>query len=132
MRLVGEDGEGEFPGGEGREHLGDAGVEGGAFHPVPPVVVDEALVHQVRFGVGGSRWESASAEHPGAVPDEAAHCFPGVSGIAPVGEGVIEGQRDSREGIDQGAVEIENGGADHAGPLCPGRALGDANINKAS
>ena len=92
---------------DGGEHFGDAGVGFGVVVTVIGVIsalffedgIDEVLVLLV---------EAAGDQFAGAVADFIAEGIDGVRGQAEEFEGVIGAVGEVAEGVDEGAVEVEN------------------------
>ena len=112
VRLVGEDGDGDAGGGEGAEGVVDAGVGFGFEVPAAGVGF---LIEVEDGGDGGGvvldvSGEDALDEDVHAVADEGAVGFDGVGGEACGGEGFVGGVGEVVERVEEGTVEVEDGG----------------------
>jgi hypothetical protein len=110
--LVGKNGKREFFGLEFPEKVHHSGVAGRSFLPVLLVVFLKTR-HDL-FAKGCILFAEGSLNEGGhSVTDEAADLGFVEGGEPGVGQGVVESEGNSGEGVDEGAIEIEDKGADH-------------------
>ena len=111
--LVGKNGKREFFGLEFPEKVHHSGVAGRSFLPVLLVVFLKTR-HDL-FAKGcilfaeGSLYQSSHA-----ISDKSADFSFRVVGEPGLGEGAVECEGDAREGVDKGAIKVENECADHS------------------
>ena len=114
MRLVGTDSQGEAMAVQFLKHLPDSRIKVCAFQRAFRISGKKVPMNILHQFPGRLAPDATSYEHSATVSYERLYPAGGMGGESMIVEGLIEAGGNSRQGINQGPVEIEDSGPDHA------------------